>query len=88
MLLMESSTITVNPAAGPLTLTLDPERLPITIPPTIPAIRPDIGGAPLATAIPKQSGKATKKTTKLAFKSYLRLLPKRLVILLGLFRRI
>ena len=61
--------MTVNPAAGPLTETCDLEKAPTTIPPTIPAINPDIGGAPLAIAIPKQSGRATKKTTKLAFRS-------------------
>jgi hypothetical protein len=38
-------------------------------PPTIPAIKPENNGAPLARAIPKQSGKATKKTTILAGKS-------------------
>jgi hypothetical protein len=42
---------------------------PTTIPPRIPAISPDMGGAPLAIAMPRQSGKATKKTTKLDFKS-------------------
>ena len=39
------------------------------IPPTIPAINPDIRGAPEANAIPKQRGNATKKTTILAGKS-------------------
>ena len=38
-------------------------------PPTIPAINPDIRGAPEANAIPKQRGNATKKTTILAGKS-------------------
>jgi hypothetical protein len=46
------------------------------MPPTIPAINPAIGGAPLATAMPKQSGRATKKTTKLDFKSLLSVSPK------------
>jgi len=36
---------------------------PTTIPPTIPAIKPEKSGAPLARAIPKQRGRATKKTT-------------------------
>ena len=40
--------------------------VPITIPPTIPAIKPENNGAPEARAIPKQRGKATKKTTILA----------------------
>lgn len=33
------------------------------IPPIIPAIIPDNGGAPDAKAIPKHKGKATRKTT-------------------------
>src|SRR5690606_28921226 len=80
MLLIESRTITVSPAAGPLTLTLEPDNAPTTIPPTIPAISPDMGGAPLAIAIPKQRGRATKNTTKLDFKSYFKFFPKRLFI--------
>ena len=35
----------------------------MTIPPTIPAIIPDNGGAPEANAIPKHKGSATKNTT-------------------------
>jgi hypothetical protein len=46
------------------------------MPPTIPAIKPDKGGAPEATAIPKQSGSATKKTTRAEGKSSLRFDPK------------
>ena len=68
---IESKTITVNPAAGPETDTCDFDRAPTTIPPTMPAIKPAIGGAPLATAMPKQRGRATKNTTKLDFKSLL-----------------
>ena len=60
---MAESTIAARPAAGPLTPILDPLRAPTTIPPTIPAINPEKRGAPLARAIPKQSGKATKNTT-------------------------
>jgi hypothetical protein len=37
----------------------------------IPAITPENKGAPLANAIPKQSGNATKNTTILAGKSFL-----------------
>lgn len=69
---MAPKTIAVNPAAGPLTLKLELLNAPITIPPTIPAIRPEKNGAPEASAIPRQSGTATRKTTILAGKSYLR----------------
>jgi hypothetical protein len=41
----------------------------MTIPPIIPAIRPENNGAPEARAIPKQSGNATKNTTTEAGKS-------------------
>ena len=37
--------------------------LPITIPPMIPEIRPEIKGAPQASAIPRHKGSATRKTT-------------------------
>ena len=46
---------------------------PTTIPPITPEIIPENKGAPLASAIPKQSGKATKKTTNPDAKSELRL---------------
>jgi len=39
------------------------------MPPIIPAINPENKGAPEANATPKQSGKATKKTTILAGRS-------------------
>jgi len=55
--------ITARPAAGPLTPCEDLLIAPTSIPPTIPAIRPENNGAPLANAIPRQSGKATKSTT-------------------------
>ena len=58
-----AATIAVKPAAGPLTLKLEPLKLPITIPPIIPAIIPLNKGALDAKATPKQRGKATKKTT-------------------------
>lgn len=44
---------------------------PTTTPPTIPAITPEKRGVPLAKAIPKHKGKATKNTTILAGKSLL-----------------
>ena len=56
-----TNTIAIRPAAGPETLTFELLKDPTTIPPIIPVIIPANGGAPLATAIPKQSGKATKK---------------------------
>ena len=61
-----------NPAAGPLTPILEPLKPPTTIPPIIPEINPEKSGAPLASAIPKQSGRATKNTTTLAGKSLLK----------------
>jgi hypothetical protein len=63
------NTITANPAAGPLTPIAEPLIAPTTTPPIIPAINPENSGAPLARAIPKQSGNATKNTTILADKS-------------------
>lgn len=51
-----------------------PLATPTTIPPTMPAIMPANSGAPDARAIPKHKGSATKKTTILADKSYLRFL--------------
>ena len=56
-------TIAANPAAGPLTPTLDPLMAPTTTPPTMPAIKPEKSGAPLANAIPRHRGSATKNTT-------------------------
>jgi hypothetical protein len=41
------------------------------MPPTKPAISPEKSGAPLANAIPKHKGIATKNTTILAGKSLL-----------------
>ena len=43
---------------------------PTTIPPTIPEITPDKRGAPLAKAMPRHKGKATKNTAILAGKSF------------------
>ena len=60
---MATKTMAIKPAAGPETLTLEWLRKPTTIPPMIPEIIPAKGGAPEATAIPRQRGNATKKTT-------------------------
>jgi hypothetical protein len=61
---MEASTMADKPAAGPLTLVLEPLRLPTIKPPIIPPINPAAIGAPEARAIPKHSGIATKNTAK------------------------
>jgi hypothetical protein len=50
----------------------EPLDTPTTIPPTIPAIIPAKSGAPEARAMPRQRGTATKNTTMLAGKSFLR----------------
>jgi hypothetical protein len=63
-----------SPAAGPLTPIWDPLRAPTIMPPTIPAINPENKGAPLASAIPKHNGSATKKTTILAGMSFFKYL--------------
>ena len=62
-------TMTLKPAAGPEILSTEPLSAPITIPPVIPAIKPDDKGAPEARAIPKHNGNATKNTTRPADKS-------------------
>ena len=64
-----AATTAVRPAAGPLTLVWDPLRKPTTTPPMMPAMRPEIGGAPEARATPRHRGKATRKTTMLATRS-------------------
>ena len=64
-------TIAAKPAAGPLTPIFESDNPPTTIPPIIPAINPEKRGAPLANAIPKHKGNATKNTTILAGKSFL-----------------
>lgn len=56
-------TIAVRPAAGPETDMFELLINPTTIPPIIPEIIPDNGGAPEAKAIPKHKGKATRNTT-------------------------
>src|SRR5690606_40427174 len=57
-------TMAVKPAAGRDTEMLELLKAPTTIPPIIPEITPDKGGAPEANAIPKHRGNATKNTTK------------------------
>ena len=56
--------IATRPAAGPETLIGDREIAPVTMPPIAPATSPKIGGTPLALAMPKHRGRATKKTTR------------------------
>ncbi len=67
---MDAAHIAVKPAAGPLTLNSDLLINGMTIPPIIPAINPDTTGAFEARATPRQSGRATKKTAKLALMSW------------------
>src|SRR5690348_11723115 len=66
---MAAATTTVKPAAGPLTLRDAPLIIPTITPPTIPAMIPAIGGAPEPSAIPIQSGRATRNTTSEADRS-------------------
>ena len=60
---MAANTKAANPAAGPLTLNLEPDKNPMTMPPIKPEMMPLKKGAPDAREIPRQSGKATRKTT-------------------------
>src|SRR5215471_1548767 len=64
--------MTARPAAGPLTLTCDPENRLTTIPPTMPAMTPENREAPDPKAIPRQSGRATRNVTTPAGPSCLR----------------
>src|SRR5690606_503504 len=64
-----AATTAVKPAAGPLTLVCEPLSTPTKIPPTMPAMRPAMGGALDASATPRQSGRATRKTTRPAMRS-------------------
>lgn len=66
---MPEATIATSQAAGHETLRGELLSAPMTIPHTIPAIRPLINGAPLATEMPRQSGRATRNTTIHAEKS-------------------
>ena len=58
-----AATMAVSPAAGPLTLVWEPLVQEMTSPPTIPAISPESRGASEARAMPRQRGRATRKTT-------------------------
>ena len=69
---MATSTMVVRPAAGPLTARWLPLAQATTTPPTMPVIKPASGGAPDATAMPRQSGSATRKTTTEAGRSCFR----------------
>ena len=69
--IMDAATIVVNPAAGPETANGDLLIIETTIPPMIPDKIPEYKGAPEAKAIPRQSGRATKKTERPAGRSYL-----------------
>lgn len=57
----EARIVAVSPAAGPLTLSVEPLNKVTTNPPIIPDNIPANKGALQAKAIPKQSGSATKK---------------------------
>ena len=63
---MATATTAVRPAAGPLTLSEEPLSRPTTTPPTIPAMIPENNGAPEPSAMPRQSGRATRNTTTAA----------------------
>ena len=60
---MATITMAMSPAAGPDTLKCDPLIAPTIMPPTTPAIMPEINGAPEPSAIPRHKGSATRKTT-------------------------
>ncbi len=68
---MEAATTVVNPAAGPETPSAEPLIKETIRPPIMPETIPEYKGAPEANAIPKHSGRATKKTESPAAKSYL-----------------
>ncbi len=67
--LTSSATMTVRPAAGPETWSLEPPSRPATTAPTTAAMRPARIGAPEATAMPSERGTATRNTTIEAEKS-------------------
>lgn len=73
-----SAMMTVSPAAGPLTCNAEPPSAPATTPPTTAAIRPATIGAPEASAMPSESGTATKNTTSDAGTSWRRFSSRRL----------
>ncbi len=61
---IEATTIVTRPAAGPLTAKRDGLSAVTSSPPSTPVSRPANGGSPLACAMPRQSGSATRKTTR------------------------
>ena len=61
---MAARITTTNPFPGPVIVTLEPPNKAQTIPPTMAAIIPEIGGAPEAKANPKPNGNAINETTK------------------------
>src|SRR5450830_73888 len=62
-------TMTIKPAAGPLTLMAEPLNVATITPPMMPEIMPLIGATPDALAIPRHKGRATRKTTMPASRS-------------------
>ena len=67
--MIEAATMVVRPAAGPDTANEDPLSSDTTNPPIIPDKRPAYKGAPEARAIPRQRGKAIRKTDRPAGRS-------------------
>ncbi len=66
---MRSAVTTVSPAAGPLTWSGEPPSRPATSPPTAAATRPAWSGAPVARAMPRDRGRAIRKTAMEADRS-------------------
>ena len=62
-----NKTIT-KPLPGPVIVNCEPPKTATTVPPTIEAITPEIGGASEAMARPNPSGNATNDTTNPANK--------------------
>ena len=58
------STITIMPAAGPLMVSSELLMKLVTIAPTTAVNTPATGGKPLANEMPRQSGRAIRKTRK------------------------
>ncbi len=61
--MIAEATTVVSPAAGPETESSEPENNETMTPPITPAMIPENNGAPDASAIPRQSGNATRNTT-------------------------
>ena len=71
------ATIAVSPAAGPLTMSCEPLISATTRPPITPEMSPAASGAPEASATPRQSGSATRNTTRPAAMSAFHVVAKR-----------